>query len=168
MNWIRLGWSLGAKTARLALLLSVAVAMGCGTGGDYLDVHGKVTVDGKPLSEGTIRFKPVEGGDSARSKIAEDGTYRLTTYEKIDTRTFEPHEGLPPGDYIVTVQATQVTADGPIAKNSEEEFAGVGLNTKITTKELVAEKFGHPKTTPLKANVDPNGDLEFNFAVSAK
>jgi hypothetical protein len=83
--------------AAIAAALLIAVA-GCGTG-NQLPVRGKVTVDGTSLANGTISFQPAEG-TAARSSgtMIRDGNYDIPAAR-----------GLPPGKYLVTVQAFKET-----------------------------------------------------------
>lgn len=76
--------------------LSIAVG-GCGGAFDAT-VSGEVTLDGEPISTGTVTFKPTGNGSMAYAKIDESGTYRLRTGREI---------GLPPGEYQVTVVARE-------------------------------------------------------------
>jgi hypothetical protein len=58
---------------RLAGLLVVAALLGCG--GPVGVVHGNVTIDGVPATDGSVNFEPVDGqGPSTGAKIT-DGRY---------------------------------------------------------------------------------------------
>lgn len=64
---------------RLVVVTSIML-MGCGGGGSEQptgDVSGKITVAGKPLTEGSVAFQNTETGRSGASKIAADGTYSI-------------------------------------------------------------------------------------------
>lgn len=60
-------------------------------------VTGKVTIDGAPLTTGTVVFYPTGEGAAAYGSIQPDGTYKLDTGAS---------GGLVAGDYVVTVVAT--------------------------------------------------------------
>jgi hypothetical protein len=93
-------------TTRLpaAALAAVAALAGCGGGGS---VSGKVTLDGEPLPSGTVTFHPVGPGPAAIGTIGSGGRYELAIG---GDRT------VPPGDYLVTVDATEaVTSEPPAA-----------------------------------------------------
>jgi len=47
-------------------------------------VKGKVTLKGKPLTQGSISFEPADGGREAFGNINSDGTFTLTTFRKED------------------------------------------------------------------------------------
>jgi hypothetical protein len=85
-------------TGAAIAVASLLAAAGCGTS-NQLPVRGKVTVDGAPLATGTISFQPAPGV-SARSSgsTVRDGKYEI-----------DAAHGLPPGKYLVTVQAFKET-----------------------------------------------------------
>lgn len=59
-------------------------------------VRGKITIDGKPLQTGKVRFAP-ERGRGATGDIQPDGTYKLTTYS--------PDDGAIVGKHRVSIEA---------------------------------------------------------------
>ncbi len=61
-----------------------------------------MTLDGVPLSFGTVTFKPVGQGATAYGTIAADGTYSVKTGSG---------QGLDPGEYAVAVAATKMPDD---------------------------------------------------------
>jgi hypothetical protein len=64
-----------------------------------LPVRGKVTVDGAPLAKGTISLQPAQGTVARSSGTTiRDGKYEIVAAN-----------GLPPGKYLVTVQAFKET-----------------------------------------------------------
>jgi hypothetical protein len=94
----------GSRLARpyLCIILlggCMGTLLGCGDSSSKLvPVSGKVTVDGQPLTTGSVSFRP-EKGVSAQEpggEIDEDGTYTLYTDGK---------QGAPPGRYRVLVVA---------------------------------------------------------------
>lgn len=95
-------------TVVAAALVASGIA---GCGGPYdATLIGKVTLDGNGLPRGTVAFHPVSGGPAAYARIEEDGTYLVRTGRE---------EGLPAGEYDVTVTAnepsavTQTASGGP-------------------------------------------------------
>ena len=103
-------------------------------------VHGKVTIDSKPLFQGKVMFAPVAKGDSvhpgkpAWGNIQSDGTFRLTTLKKDD--------GAIVGEHWVTIM------------NSDEKLPkGVPEFSRLIV--------------PKKATVAANNDNEINFAFSS-
>jgi hypothetical protein len=94
--------------------LIAAAGCGClvfiaGCGGAYdASVTGKVTMNGQVVPNGTVSFSPVAGGPAAYGMIEQSGEYVIRTGRE---------EGLPAGEYQVTVTAnepakTLQTADG--------------------------------------------------------
>ena len=80
----------------LLLLLS-----GCGA--RESGVSGKVTVDGVPLTSGTVVFYPQKNGAAAYGSIQSDGTYSIETGAS---------GGLAAGEYVATVVATTKSEPG--------------------------------------------------------
>jgi hypothetical protein len=48
---------------------------GCSSGLPYGDVQGEVTLDGKPLDEGVVRFVPIDGKTPTASALIEGGKF---------------------------------------------------------------------------------------------
>jgi hypothetical protein len=91
-GWLLLWW-----------LLSVT-----GCGGTYdSSVRGVVVLDGKKVPRGTISFHPVSGGPAAYAMIGEDGSYSIRTGRE---------EGLPAGEYEVSVAANEAPTAAQTAK----------------------------------------------------
>ncbi|MDR0337691.1 MAG: carboxypeptidase-like regulatory domain-containing protein [Planctomycetaceae bacterium] len=116
------------------VLLCLALS-GCGNG--FIPVHGKVTFeDGSPLTQGGIAFSTATF--MADGKIQADGSFTLTSSK--------PGDGLPPGNYTVTISASKT-------------------DDKERTIYLVDPKFGDVTTSPLTAEVSGNQKI-FDFQVS--
>jgi hypothetical protein len=103
-------------------------------------VHGKITIDSKPLFQGKVMFGPVAKGDNvnpgkpAWGNIQSDGTFRLTTYKNDD--------GAVVGEHWVTI----MNSDEKLPK-SVPEFSRL--------------------IVPKKAAVAANTDNEINLAFSS-
>ena len=115
-----------------ALLLTVLL-VGCGESGPApIVVKGKVTLDGKPATEGGVTYHDVATGlQQFAGGIAPDGTYSIRNRRE---------EGLPIGLYHVTVLVTET------AKNTTSESIAL-------PKSVSSQKFFNPKTTPFKIQV---------------
>jgi hypothetical protein len=120
----------------LAVTVSIASAAlaGCGTSdtGRLVPVAGKVTVDSKPLSTGSLVFKPdAAKGNAAKFEpsgtIGGDGAYSLFTKEK---------PGAPIGWYKVGIVAQQASANDP-----------------YVMKSLVPERYNDADTSGLEIEV---------------
>ena len=128
-----------SRTSLFPLLLSLLLFPGCGSSYDAT-ISGKVMMNGGPLSKGTVSFHPVAGGPVATGAIQSDGTFTVKTATK---------EGLPPGEYKVTVVATDPPPPG------DDENPGT---------LLTAPEFGRIDSTPLSFNVE-TGENNFEFSV---
>jgi len=90
------------KSMRAAYHLSLVLVVGfclmaflpgCGRDGfGTAPVKGKITYKGKPLTTGTILFKPEGDKPSATGEIQPDGTYVLTTYSGDDGAVLGKHD----------------------------------------------------------------------------
>ena len=121
----------------LVCLLLIAGLVGCGDGRPSRSpVSGLIKIDGAPLKEGSIGFKPVAGGRAARGRI-EAGRYTVTTYTKGD--------GLPDGEYFVTVEAFEALSE-----------------TKV--RWLAPKRYSVRKTADLRATIKEETDsLDFDL-----
>ena len=146
-------------------LLTVAVLWsllsGCGpTGPEMGQVTGSITFDGNVVPAGNVQFWP-ESGRPARGSIAEDGTYSLTTFGKDD--------GAIVGSHRVTIQATQVSDQGPAVGSTAEEIAHYSQkNAKriraSRVKWIVPQRYSEVDTTPLVATVVSGANIiDFNL-----
>lgn len=53
----------------------IIVAAGCSKGPAFGELSGQVTIDGQPLTHGTIRFMPVDGNTATAGASISDGRY---------------------------------------------------------------------------------------------
>ena len=131
-------WRLPASTLACLFLVGCQAAPPPET---LVPVKGKVTIKGKPLTEGTIVFHPDrdKGNTSKqepRAVLSAEGTYELESTEDV---------GAPPGWYKVTIFAL---------KNEG--------STKPSTW-LASQKFTDVKTSGLTAEVTANASKSFDF-----
>jgi hypothetical protein len=96
-------------------------------------MSGQVTLDGEPLTKGTVVFHPEKAGADAYATIDTSGTYSVRT---------GTDKGLEPGDYVVTVVAT--TGPPPYGKL------------------ITPERYGSAKKSGLKVTVGA-GDNRFDI-----
>ena len=124
--------------ATILLTLLGFVWLGIGCSGDdsprLVPVSGHVTVDGKPLTSGTVTLRPDKSqgntyGGEPLGDINEQGEYTILTRGK---------PGAPLGKYKVTV-----TSSGPITSD----------NTKANPKNLLNMTYFHADITPLAVEV---------------
>lgn len=90
-----------SRFRQLGLLIglhgSLAFLGGCGGVYDST-VSGAVTLDGSPVPRGTVAYHPTAGGPAAYGPVQDNGSYTVRTGRE---------EGLPAGDYQVTVTANE-------------------------------------------------------------
>jgi hypothetical protein len=116
----------------------VFLGSGCGGSAKLYPVSGKITLKDKPLTSGTVAFRPdkAKGNTFNGEPIGElnsDGQYTLMTNGK---------PGAPPGHYKVTVSAT-----GPINED----------NTKVAVQQSpINSGFSLEENTPLAVEVVAN------------
>lgn len=83
-----------------ASLLAVITLVGCNWEPPRLNVYpvsGSLLVDGRPADQALVYFHRTDGGQTKPfAKVAADGTFRPGTYTATD--------GLPAGEYALTVQ----------------------------------------------------------------
>ncbi|MCA9237576.1 MAG: hypothetical protein KDA44_19015 [Planctomycetales bacterium] len=121
---MRRRWLAQTGVAGLALLLN---AVGCGDGRPTrVAVSGTVTIDGKPLTHGNIKFVPTGARPSA-GKIDENGHFTLTCYDGDD--------GVVLGKHRVAVSASKILSESKIqwfAPKKYADFRASGLEYDIT------------------------------------
>lgn len=123
-------------------VLILCCTLGCG--GSTSSVSGRVTLDGRPLTKGTITFSPTGNAPAAIGQISSSGTYRLF----VGTSS-----SVPPGQYQVTIVATELVE--PTATDPSP------LPTPLTP-----EKYNNPATSGLSAEVKA-GSNSFDFKLSS-
>ena len=126
-------------------MLLTAVALlpmaGCTAGDGRLAVQGTVTLDGKPLENGSINFRPAASNQAPSSGgTIKQGGFALKTAQ-----------GLKPGEYLVTVQAFRKTG-----RTIDDPQMG-------QVEETVPVKFR--ETMPLKASIVAGAENQFEFAL---
>jgi len=121
-----------ARSAAIAAAL-LTVIIGCGESGpELISVTGKVTLDGKPATEGGVMLIDADNPMSKLvGSIQSDGTYSVITQRK---------PGAPAGEYRVTVLVTETK------KDADGNYTGL-------PRTLSNMQFSNPNTTPLKVEV---------------
>lgn len=137
------------RPASAAALVGLLILAGCGGGGEKLiPVEGKVTVDGQPLTTGTVIFHPDTAKGNAtmhepRGELDQTGTYKIA----VGTTT----TGAPPGWYKVYVYAAVKT-------NPQDPYS--------PEKWLVDPKYGDAATSGLAVEVKdgaPSGHYDLKL-----
>ncbi len=126
-------------------------------------------VDGVPVKDGAVTFYPVNPGRSASASIMEDGSFTLS-FER-------PNDGLPPGDYKVTIVADEwKNTVSPKQKEALEAMLkkqgaidDVALLSAGQLTHIVPPEYNDVATTPLKETVAVSSKpLEFIFDIPSK
>jgi hypothetical protein len=123
----------------LGFLVAVACVFACGCNGEAIEratVSGKVTLDGKPMSSGQIRFRPTtETGGPAWSTWIKDGQY-----------TTAGTRGTPVGELRIEIDAYRTpawykgpppAADGEEAMIPQEQFLPAKYNAQSDLKMTI-------------------------------
>lgn len=103
-----------------ALMLTVAVSAGCGRGSsarEQGEVTGKVTLNGVPLTNGSVNFYSSNSGAGALCPLDESGSYRIKYLNAPDTYTVTllgpeqiPGQPAPPPSEIPTKYQSSSTS----------------------------------------------------------
>ena len=144
---------IGAIATTLVVLVTIS-----GCGGVYdSTVSGTVTLDGTAVPCGTVTFYPQVSGPAAYARILEDGSYSVHTGRE---------EGLPTGEYGVTVSANELSAVKQTASGGppppgkaitpmwyrSKESSGLKFNVAAGSNEINLELTSKPP-----ANWTPRG-----------
>ena len=127
-----------------AVLTACGLLAGCG-GAHESNVSGAVYLDDKPLNTGNVTFYPAQGGAAVYSRIGPDGGYQLKTGDT---------SGLKPGEYKVTVVATEIPTVVP-------------GSTPPIGKLLTPHKYGQLDQTDLAFTVGP-GDNTIDLRLKSQ
>ena len=120
-----------------------------GCGGPYdAYVSGVATLDGSPLPRGTVSYNPTQPGPASYGGILSDGNYLIKTGRE---------EGLPSGEYIVTVVAKE---------ESIPDDTNRGLPPK-PGKTITPLWYLSKQTSNLKFTVEP-GSNEINLELTSE
>jgi hypothetical protein len=107
--------------AAVAVLVLAVVMTGCSRRFPMAEVSGKVTLDGKPLSDATVMFVP-EKGFAAAGTLQPDGNFRLISGR--------PGNGAVIGSHKVAVMPAN-PLDTPISmKFRSAETSGLSVEVK--------------------------------------
>ncbi len=86
--------------------------------------HGKVSVDGEPLTSGSVAFYPTAGGTSRSVPLSSDGTFLLSSTD--------PQGGLATGEYKVVIATDAVEGNPqPAVPNEYRDVATTPLKQLV-------------------------------------
>jgi len=133
----------------MTLFVVVTIPFWTGCGGVYdSSVSGVVSLDGSPLPRGTVSYNPSLPGPASYGLIENDGTYTVNTGRE---------EGLPPGEYTVTVVAKEPS----VKEDPDSSFP------PKPGKTITPPWYRSKKTSPLKITVD-SGNNEINLELTSE
>jgi hypothetical protein len=134
------------------LTVAVALIAGCGRPAHQLEtapVHGKVTLDGKPLPSGYV-VVPTARGRMASGKLQPDGNFVMTTYDEGDGVQVGTHpvivNELPPDEFSpvpahervpIPTRYTSAGTSGLTVevKRDEDNFLEINLTTSSPERD---------------------------------
>lgn len=141
---------------RLIPLAAGAFVVGCGSNyPETVAVTGTVTIDGKPVPEAIVTFLPTDGRRSGTGYTDSNGRFELTT--------FAPDDGAVPGSHEVAVNPTEA----PPMPGESVAPDGTPLPSARGYKPPFPAKYGNPKQSGFKAEVDPDGENDFTFEMKS-
>lgn len=129
----------------LGLFVACCLCSGCGSSVagrlPTAEVSGHVTYQGKPLTQGIIKFIPIPGA-AVGSRVAigqldSQGCYRLGTYSRED--------GAILGDHQVTIESRAAPSDTPGRPLTRFE--------QVRTPTIIPERYSDPSRSLLTARV---------------
>lgn len=136
--------------AMAALVVGGPLA-GCGTTGlpGTVPIRGKVIYNSQPLSQGEVRYVPVDPkvGRQARGRLDKDGNFEMTTLKAGD--------GVLPGRYKVVIIALAPHPGEP-GRTAPEPGEAPKPAPVIVRGSLIPERYTIPRATPFEETVDKN------------
>jgi hypothetical protein len=158
----------------LSICIVLLVVPGCGKKGKTIKTSGIVYLDDHPFDGASVMFIPVDDSGqqddsrmAASARSGSDGKFRLTTRN--------PNDGAAPGAYKILVsyeEQREVSGAESLAGKSKmdpgrmmqgfyEEQRKGGGGAKKETK--IPASYSDLKTTPLKATIPADGDIELRL-----
>jgi hypothetical protein len=123
------------------LALSIIILSGCSKPGPQLiEVRGKVTYQGKPVTQGSISFSPkssaIGGLRPAQGGIKSDGSFEM--------QSLPGKKGVQPGEYLVAINSyTGSFIEGDVVYIVPKRFSEAsssGLTVTLPKEENSVEK----------------------------
>ncbi|MDR0521766.1 MAG: hypothetical protein LBH00_07930 [Planctomycetaceae bacterium] len=129
------------------IIVTITIISGCGNPQGRLSVSGTVTLDGEPITEGSISFEPV--GEQAVK--VRSGTIILKGKYEVPGKS-----GLVPGEYLASISAQQAT--GTKIKT------GMGEVDEVI--DLIPPAYG--SDSKQRITVTETGKQTFDFPIKTK
>lgn len=112
---------------------------------------GVVTYQGKPVEGADVTFINRTAGTTGTGRTDAAGRFVLTTYE--------PKDGVAPGEQVVTIRRVEIVDNTP--KDVDVSAGGKAVPPTVTW--LVPQKFSDASRSGLKASVTEQGPNSFPF-----
>jgi len=106
--------------AATAFVAAVALTVGCSGDGQYGEVSGTVTYDGKPIEDGQIKFTSADGKGPTAGDVIKDGKYAA--------------KKVPVGGMRVSISGSKVTGKKKVYDTPDSPVVSI-------TAELLPEKY---------------------------
>jgi uncharacterized protein DUF6795 len=153
------------STQLLGLVILLAGAAGCDARRTPVPVSGTVTLDGKPVEGATVTFHLLDDdkdGRLATGQTDKAGAFRLKTGNE---------DGAVPGEYKVVVIKNVMASsklkmpdfpDTAEGRNERERFVWNQFkDDQVPSRNVLPERYGDLKTTPLTCKVTNNSQVHF-------
>jgi hypothetical protein len=142
----------------IALLAAAATASGCGGDKPYnvVAVSGQVLLDGQPLPDAYVLFRPQAG--AAQSKVGPDAYGRTDAQGNFNLTTVFDEEGATAGRNLVSITTLQVQENPTDPDN--------GRARQVLTPEKVPPRYN--RTSELYFDVGESGAQEANFDLQTR
>jgi len=147
----------------LAVLL--AASTGCDARRTPAPVSGTITLDGRPVEGATVTFHLLDNekdGSVVTGQTDKAGTFHLKTGNE---------DGAVPGEYKVVVIKNVLAnskvkipdfPDTPEGQNQRERFVWKQFgDDQVPYRNVLPERYGDLKTTPLTCKIPSNGQVHF-------
>ena len=147
----------------------LVAAAGCNSQHTPVPVSGTVTLDGKPVEGATVTFHPLDDDKEARPATGQTdkaGTFQLKAGNEDGTR---------PGEYKVVITKNVLAdtkvkipdfPDTPEGRNQRDHFLWKHFGDEPPYKNVLPDRYGDLKTTPLTCKVP--GDAPLHFPLTSK
>ncbi|MBS0266480.1 MAG: hypothetical protein JSS02_31400 [Planctomycetes bacterium] len=157
----------------LLLCACFAFIAGCGSSPEPLVVvRGMVLVNGQPAAGARVTFHPAEGGKPVFEPAKTVAAGKITPPElslmpwaiaeadgSFEVTTFEPYDGIPAGDYLVTVSWAPQISGGSEPEEGPDRLPPRFQDPKTSGLSVTVEP-GETELPPLKIEVPNNSDNE--------
>ena len=131
------------------LAVALVVVTGCWPQTDRLPISGKITLDGQPLDDGTVRFTS-KGSEklSASGAAVQNGEYHIPQ-----------DKGLPPGTYHVEISAPDLDAPPVVYRAAPGE-----PSLPPGPPERIPPEYNTNSNKTISVTAEGDNHFEFNIA----